>query len=183
MKCSPRRFTITQTVYDSDIYSLVRHHYLHLNNIQDMYHNGYPGVRTPTATMKDFALFSGVNTVSIGGLPLSIEKERLETVCKPFGNVIRTFLTDPTVLSTEYRNCTLTFSDTIDNNALVSNLQSNFPKEDFPQVSISVESNRVQKSVKVVQTLDSKRKLFINESWFRDQSIIYPNVSPLKVFR
>lgn len=127
----------------------------------------------------------------------------MESLCKPFGKVIRIFLTDPTVHLSEFRNCSITFSDNLDVNSLISNFQSNFPKEEFPELSINLDTERIPRTksslsiynaldvvisnlslvVKVVSTLDLKMGLYVKEFWTRNQTHISPLFSSLKVFR
>ena len=143
------------------------------------------------------------SVISIIGLPLSIQRERLESICKPFGKVIRIFLSDPTVRSSEFRSCSITLSDNLDVNSLVSNLQSNFPKEEFPEISINLDTERIPRTktslsiynaldvvisnlsliVKVVIGFDLRMNLYVKESWIRNQTKNSSFFSSLNVFR
>ena len=145
------------------------------------------------------------STVCVGGLPLSIERERLESMCKPFGKVLRIYFTDPTFHSTRFMNSLITFAESLDFLNLSSQLHEKFNKDDFQnsEFSICLEKDRIPKvkscgsiynaldvvlsdislAIKIVRTLDSNNMLFVDKICIQDKLNQFSKLPPLKILR
>ena len=149
--------------------------------------------------------FLNSSTVYVGGLPLSIQRESLESTCRSFGKVIRMFLTDPTFHSTRFRNSLITFSESVDLQNLSSQFKSKFTKEDLAdsELSISLEKDRIPKvkscgsiynaldvvlsdislAVKLIRNLDSNNNLFVDKISIQDKLNQFSKLPQLHVLR
>ena len=141
----------------------------------------------------------------MGGLPLSVQRESFESICRPFGKVLRIFLTDPTFHPTSFINSLITFSDSIDFQNLNSQLQSKFSKEHLPdsELNICLEKDRIPKvkpcggifnaldvvlsdislAVKLIRYLDSIKRLFVDKICIQDKLNQLSKLPPLQVLR